>query len=116
MRRRTPTDAVEAGLDAGEAGVDRWLELVVGEDVGPVALDALAHQFADVERIDAALDALANVSDGDEALSVVNLPNSLPALLLTQPEASWPIRFIDQNPTNALPTGQSRSLIYALIR
>jgi subtilisin-like proprotein convertase family protein/subtilisin family serine protease len=40
---------------------------------------------------------------------LVNLPNTLPALLLSQPEAAWPIRFIDQSPSNALPTGQSRA-------
>src|SRR6185436_11338839 len=46
-------DAVEPLLDDGEAGLDHRLELGVGEDVGPVAFDALAHQFADVERVDA---------------------------------------------------------------
>ena len=41
----------------GEAFVDGGFELRVGEDVGPVAFDALAHQFADIERIDAGGDA-----------------------------------------------------------
>jgi subtilisin-like proprotein convertase family protein len=38
-----------------------------------------------------------------------NITNTLPALMLTQPESRWPVRMFDQNPTNALGTGQSRS-------
>ncbi len=40
---------------------------------------------------------------------LVNLSNSIPQQLLNPDEATWPIRFFDQNPTNALSTGQSRS-------
>ena len=40
---------------------------------------------------------------------LANLTNSIPALLTTQPETSWPIRFFDQSPTNAVATGQRRS-------
>ena len=35
---------------------------------------------------------------------LANLTNSIPALLTTQPESSWPIRFFDQSPTNAVAT------------
>src|SRR5260221_559756 len=52
--RGPPADAVEALLDCDEALLDERLELVVGEDVGPVVLDALAHQPAEVGGIDAA--------------------------------------------------------------
>jgi subtilisin-like proprotein convertase family protein len=38
-----------------------------------------------------------------------NITNTLPALMKSQPEASWPVRFFDQSPTNALSTGQSKS-------
>jgi subtilisin family serine protease/subtilisin-like proprotein convertase family protein len=37
---------------------------------------------------------------------VVNLTNSLPGVLANGPEDSWPIRFIDQSPANAIATGQ----------
>lgn len=40
---------------------------------------------------------------------LVNISNTLPALMLSQPEASWPIRFFDQHPTNAVATGQTKS-------
>jgi hypothetical protein len=36
MPRFSPADAVKALLYCGEALVDQWLELVVGEDVGPI--------------------------------------------------------------------------------
>jgi subtilisin family serine protease len=39
----------------------------------------------------------------------VNLTNSVPEMLATQPEGNWPIRFFDQNPTNAVATGQTKS-------
>src|ERR1041385_3266174 len=52
--RLTLPDLVEALLDLGEASLDGRLELRVGENVGPVVFDALAHQFADIKRIDAA--------------------------------------------------------------
>src|ERR1700722_7800268 len=58
--RLAAADALEPGFDAGEASLDERLELGVGEDVGPVPLDPLAHQLADVERIDPGLDALAD--------------------------------------------------------
>ncbi|MBI4657312.1 MAG: S8 family serine peptidase [Verrucomicrobia bacterium] len=40
---------------------------------------------------------------------LVNISNTLPAILASTPESSWPIRFFDQNPTNAVGTGQTRS-------
>ena len=45
-------------MPANRASIE-GLELVVGEDVGPVVLDALADQLADIVRVDAAGDALA---------------------------------------------------------
>jgi hypothetical protein len=48
----SPADAVKALLYCREAFVDQWLELVVGEDVGPVLLNPLPNQLAYVERID----------------------------------------------------------------
>lgn len=38
-----------------------------------------------------------------------NITNSLPSMLLNQPETAWPIRMVDQSATNAVATGQSRS-------
>jgi len=40
---------------------------------------------------------------------VVNLTNSLPAMMATQPERAWPIRLFDQTAANAVVTGQTRS-------
>src|SRR5689334_2659780 len=54
--RRARTDAIEPLLDGREACLDGRLELGVGKDIGPVVFDALAHKFADVERIDPASD------------------------------------------------------------
>ena len=48
----SPADAVKSLLYCREAFVDQWLELVVGEDVGPVLLNPLPNQLAYVERID----------------------------------------------------------------
>ncbi len=46
---------------------------------------------------------------------LANLTNSLPSgLTNATQEASWPMRFIDQSPTNALGTGQSRSWQFRL--
>src|SRR5262249_20056789 len=56
-------DPGEAALDLGESRLDVRLELAIGEDVGPVVLDAFAHQFADVERVDAALDSFRQLPD-----------------------------------------------------
>ena len=53
MPRLSPADAVKALLYCGEAFVDQWLELIVGEDVRPILLDPLTNQFAYIERIDA---------------------------------------------------------------
>ena len=43
MPRFSPTDAVEALFDGGEAFVDERFELVVGKDVWPVVFDALPY-------------------------------------------------------------------------
>jgi hypothetical protein len=51
--RDARADVVKALPDAGEAHLYDRLELGVGEDVGSVVLDALAHQLADVGGIDA---------------------------------------------------------------
>jgi subtilisin family serine protease len=40
---------------------------------------------------------------------LVNLTNALPAMLASQPETAWPIRFFDQSPDTAVATGQTRS-------
>ncbi len=40
---------------------------------------------------------------------MANLTNSIPKLLSTLPEAQWPLRFFDQNPTNTLATGQTHT-------
>ncbi len=45
---------------------------------------------------------------------LVNLTNTLPSSLSTQPEARWPVRFFDQVTTNGLATGQSKSWSVAL--
>lgn len=37
------------------------------------------------------------------------LPTVLPSALTNLDENLWPVRWLDQNPTNALPTGQTRS-------
>lgn len=50
-------NAIEALLDRRKARVDRRLELRVGENVGPVVFDAFANKLADIEWIDAGLDA-----------------------------------------------------------
>src|SRR5260370_35713255 len=54
--RDTSANLVEALLDCGKARFDERFELVVGEDVGPVVLDAFADQLPDIERIDALRD------------------------------------------------------------
>ena len=46
-----PANPVEARLDAGEPGLDERLELVVGEDIGPILFDPLADQFTDGPRV-----------------------------------------------------------------
>src|SRR5882757_7102322 len=61
--RDTSANLVEALLDCGKARFDERFELVVGEDVGPVVLDAFADQLADIERIDALGDAVADEFD-----------------------------------------------------
>jgi hypothetical protein len=39
-----------------------------------------------------------------------NLTNMIPAMLATEPNPdSWPIQMLDENPTNAVATGESRS-------
>ena len=40
---------------------------------------------------------------------IVNMTNSLPAMLATQPESEWPIWLLDQDPENAVATGQTKS-------
>lgn len=40
---------------------------------------------------------------------LVNLANTIRDTMTTDPEETWPIRFVDQSPTNALATGESRS-------
>jgi subtilisin-like proprotein convertase family protein len=40
---------------------------------------------------------------------LANITNTLPAAMVTASEGRWPIRMIDQTPTNALATGQSKS-------
>jgi subtilisin-like proprotein convertase family protein len=40
---------------------------------------------------------------------LVNVTNSMPAVMLSQPESSWPVRYFDQDPTNSVATGQSKS-------
>src|SRR6185312_3851207 len=67
--RLAVADAIEAGLDVGEAGVDERLELGVGEDVGPIVLDALTHEVADIERVDAGVDALTDAAQPDRQLA-----------------------------------------------
>ncbi len=52
MSRLSSADAVEALLYGGEAVVDPWLVLSIGENVGPVVFDAFPNQFADIEWID----------------------------------------------------------------
>ena len=56
----TATNTVEASFDRGEAGFDAGLELEIGEDIGPVVLDAFANEFADIIGIDARRNAFAN--------------------------------------------------------
>src|SRR5262245_28118616 len=63
MPRLSSANPVEALLDGGEAVVDERLELGIGENVGPVVLDCLANQFADIERIDTVADPLADHLD-----------------------------------------------------
>src|SRR5688572_4013650 len=61
--RGTSANKVEALLDCGKACFDERFEIIVGEDVGPVVLDALADQLADIKRIDALGDAVADELD-----------------------------------------------------
>ena len=51
--RFTAANPVEALFDRGETGFDHRLELDVGENVGPVVLNAFADKLADIGRIDA---------------------------------------------------------------
>ncbi len=48
----TSTNPVEALFDRGETAFDQRLELDVGENVGPVVLNAFADKHADIGRID----------------------------------------------------------------
>jgi hypothetical protein len=54
---------VEALLDRGETRLDRRLELRIGEDIRPIAFDALANKFTDVKWIDTLRDAFAEHLD-----------------------------------------------------
>lgn len=48
-----------------------------------------------------------NTSLNFQGWGLISLTNSLPSVLTNvSDEASWPVRFIDQSPTNALATGQ----------
>src|SRR6476646_7561124 len=58
MARLTSAYPVEPLFDSREASLDHGLKFAVGENVGPVVLDALPHQFAHIGWIDAARHAL----------------------------------------------------------
>src|SRR5262245_61730033 len=64
VTRFARTDAVEAFLDVGDTLIEHRLELGVGEDVEHVVLDRLAHELANIERVDALVDTL--LHEGDE--------------------------------------------------
>ena len=76
--RRSSADAVKTLLDGGEAGLDEAFVLGIGENVGPVVFDGLAHQFADIERIDPVVDPLRERLDelGTRSVSRRRLPTA----------------------------------------
>ena len=50
------SNSVKSLRDCRESLSHSWLKFGIGKDIGPIILDPLAHQFADIEGVDSGCD------------------------------------------------------------
>ncbi len=87
--------------------MEEFFETTLGRTNSPALLKALLINGA--RTADTIYDLSVTNNITYQGWGVANLTNSLPKLLSTLPEAQWPVRFFDQNPTNTLATGQTHT-------
>jgi subtilisin-like proprotein convertase family protein len=114
----------ESGTSMSAAGVSGFLALMqeffeqrVHLTNSPALMKALLINGS--RSVSTLYDMQVGTSQNYQGWGLPSLPNSLPGVLtnyLTQPDSvkSFPLQFFDQNPTNALATGQSKTRTLAM--
>ena len=107
-RYESGTSMAAPAISGMLALMQEFFEHVLKRDYSPALFKALLINGA--RSIGTLYDLSPQAYANFQGWGLANLTNSLPtALTNATSEADWPIRFIDESPTNALTTGQSRS-------
>ncbi|PYM12382.1 MAG: hypothetical protein DME18_11560, partial [Verrucomicrobia bacterium] len=112
-RYETGTSMAAPSVSGVLALMEEFFEQRLRRGFSPALMKALLINGA--RSVNGNYDLSATNAINFQGWGLVNLSNSLPAALTNvTDEASWPVRFFDQSPTNALATGQRHNWNLAL--